>query len=399
MRIMGIETSADDTGIALIEADGKFGSDFSFKILANETVSQARSHALYGGIYPNVAKHEHAKNIVPALERALREARILQAGAVSSLAHVRDLLAREPEIFEHLSKFVRTYERPEIDCIAVTVGPGLEPCLWTGINLARVLADVWSASRRMPLVGVNHMEGHIVMSMIEIRSRSSGRLAEFEFPAMVLLISGGHTELILMRAFGQYEYLGRTRDDAVGEAFDKVARLLDLPYPGGPEISRLAEKARNYGCRTSIHLPRPMLHDKSYDFSFSGLKTAVGRLVISQSPTLGNSLRSDFEEFKRQVAREFEDAVSDVLVAKTLRAVDEFGANTVVVGGGVSANKHIRSELGYKLQATGCTLLVCPPEFSTDNAVMIALAGYFHALKKEFVAPETLHAQGNLKLA
>lgn len=142
-----------------------------------------------------------------------------------------------------------------------------------------------------------------------------------------------------------------------------------------------------------------MLHDKSYDFSFSGLKTAVGRLVISQSPTLGNSLRSDFEEFKRQVAREFEDAVSDVLVAKTLRAVDEFGANTVVVGGGVSANKHIRSELGYKLQATGCTLLVCPPEFSTDNAVMIALAGYFHALKKEFVAPETLHAQGNLKLA
>ena len=356
MKILGIETSADDTGIALIEAEGTFGADFNFKILANEVNSQ-KIHAEYGGIYPNLAKNEHAKNLPLLLEKVLGSGK----------------------------------ERPAIDAIAVTVGPGLEPCLWTGINFAQELSKKWD----IPIVPVNHMEGHILISMMEIRPPSLDKLATFEFPALALLVSGGHTELILMKKFGAYEYLGRTRDDAVGEAFDKVARLLDLPYPGGPEISRIAESARSQKLKADFTLPRPMMHEDNYEFSFSGLKTALQRLgAVNQPRPLD----------KEKIAREFEDAVTDILVYKTLRAVEEYGASAVVLGGGVSANKHIRGELRSKLLASSCKLLVCPAEYSTDNGLMIALAGYFHlpaqagALKKEFVEPEKLTANGNLKL-
>ena len=356
MKILGIETSADDTGIALIEADGKFGLDpdarvgagFKFKVLGNAVSSQP-VHAQYGGIYPNLAKREHTKNLPLVLETALRE-------------------AGEPR------------ERPQVDAIAVTVGPGLEPCLWTGITFAQELSKKWN----VPLVPVNHMEGHVLISIME-----KEKLAQFEFPALALLVSGGHTELILMKAFGQYEYLGRTRDDAAGEAFDKVARTLSLPYPGGPEISRLAAYARSEKLPKLLTLPRPMMHEDNYEFSFAGLKTAVERYVNA------NELQSLDRE---KIAREFEDAVTEVLLFKTLRAVEEYGANTIVMGGGVSANKHIRAEFTEKLEAQGAKLLVSPPEFSTDNGLMIALAGYFHALKKEFIEPNLLHAQGNLDL-
>jgi len=214
---------------------------------------------------------------------------------------------------------------------------------------------------------------------------------KFEFPAVTLLISGGHTELILMKEWMQYEYLGRTRDDAVGEAFDKVARMIGLPYPGGPHISRLAEDARQNNFPRAITLPRPMLNEDTYDFSFSGLKTAVLRFTEKRYMLS--------EELKKQIAREFEDAVTEVLIAKMMRAVEEFGVNTVVVGGGVSANTHIRLRLTEALAEAGAKLLLCPVEYSTDNAVMIALAGYFHALKKEFAEPDTLRASGNLLLA
>lgn len=356
MRILGIETSADDTGIALVDAEGNFGSAFECTILANERISQS-GHEAYGGIYPNLAKEEHKKNLPIAFEK------VMQGNA-----------------------------KP--DAIAVTVGPGLEPCLWTGINFAQTLAAKW----KKPVVAVNHMEGHIIMSMMEIVSPSLGQCAKFEFPALALLISGGHTELILMKdppaGGGHYEYIGRTRDDAVGEAFDKVARLLELGYPGGPEISRLAKEAREKNIVADFELPRPMLHEDNFDFSFAGLKTAVRRIV--ENPQAGGKPN---DEIKLQIAREFEDAVADVLVAKTMRAVDECGVNTVVLGGGVSANAHIRTLLNSKLSSINCKLLVCPPEFSTDNALMIALAGYFHALKKEFADPVSLSAKGNLKLA
>ena len=356
MRILGIETSADDTGIALIEAEGAYCTDFSFKVLANEVSSQ-NVHAEYGGIYPNLAKREHAKNLPLLLEKM----------PVSHVYNSCDIHA--------------------IDAIAVTVGPGLEPCLWEGIEFAKKLAVQW----HVPIVPVNHMEGHIVISMMDLRNPSLGELATFEFPALALLVSGGHTELILMKSFGQYEYIGRTRDDAAGEAFDKVARLLGLPYPGGPEISRLAEHARktHEASPRGFKLPRPMMHENSYDFSFAGLKTAAERLIKSKPlQSLG----------REKLACEFEDSVTDVLVYKTLRAVEEYGANAVVMGGGVSANKHIRSVLSSKLEAVSSKLLVCPPQFSTDNGLMIAIAGYFHALKNEFEDPKSLSANGNWKL-
>jgi len=372
MKILGIETSADDTGVALMEATGEFETGVICRILANAVDSQA-VHAEYGGIYPNLAKREHAKNLPILLERVLGES---EANA----------------------------DNPSIDAIAVTVGPGLEPCLWEGIEFAKKLA----ARLDTPIIPVNHMEGHIIVSLVRDddanrkqktensdtkKEGASVRCSLFavHFPAVVLLISGGHTELILMREFGAYEYIGRTRDDAVGEAFDKVARMLGLPYPGGPAVSALAESGRNKYQVSSIKLPRPMLDSDDYDFSFAGLKTAVLRLVKERSPLS--------DDMKRQFAREFEDAAADILAAKTLRAAEEYGANTVIVGGGVSANTHIRRELSSQLEARSLKLFLCPLEFTGDNALMIALAGYLHALNNEYAKPEDLRADGNLLLS
>ena len=307
---------------------------------------------------------------------------------------LKQLLVREPDLFSALVPFLLKYQKPPVDAIAVTAGPGLEPALWVGINFAKALSLTWN----VPLVAVNHMEGHVIMSLTNFRHPSllqktsiEGAMAQFEFPVLTLLISGGHTELVLMKGFGRYKYVGRTRDDAAGEAFDKVARLMGLGYPGGPAISRLAAEARKRNSKGDFSFTRPMLHEDNFDFSFSGLKTAARTIIGSRELT---------DELKMQVAREFEECVAGVLVGKTMRAVDEFGANTVVIGGGVSANVYIRSHFAQKLADEGnvVKLLTPPPEFATDNALMIALAGYFHARKKEFADSETLTAQGNLKL-
>jgi N6-L-threonylcarbamoyladenine synthase len=387
MKVLGIETSCDETAVCLIEADGNFQADFTFKTLGNALYSQAKLHEQYGGVFPNLAKREHAKNLVPLLQSAFEHANIPKISnnmPRSDLGTLQNALVREPELFEHLVEFFKKYGKPNIDCVAVTYGPGLEPCLWVGVNFAKALSLAWD----IPIVGVNHMEGHVVLSMIE-----NERLAEFEFPLLALLISGGHTELVLSHEWMKYEIVGQTRDDAAGEAFDKVARLLGLPYPGGPEISKLARKARENleASPLGFRLPRPMLHEDNLDFSFSGLKTAV-RKIVDRGPTSA--------EEKMNIAMEFENAVADVLVEKTMRAVDQFGANTLVVGGGVSANSYIRERLAKALkdESEPAKLLVPPPELATDNALMIAIAGYFHALKKDFIPSENLTANGNLKL-
>lgn len=404
MKVLGIETSCDETAVCLLEAHGEFGSDFSFSVLGNALLSQAALHAQYGGVFPNLAKREHAKNLVPLFEQVLKDAGELRTAASPqagvALLPLKEILSREPELFSALAAFLLRYEKPDIDCIAVTHGPGLEPALWVGINFARALSLYWN----IPLVAVNHMEGHIVMSMMSaspsghsnilqnIEMNSGGALRKFEFPVLALLISGGHTELVLSEAFGTYKLIGQTRDDAAGEAFDKVARLLGLGYPGGPEISRLAHEAREKNISAGAVLPRPMMSEDNFDFSFSGLKTAV-RKIVEQEPLT--------EEKKLQLAREFEDAVADVLVGKTMRALEEYGAQTVLVGGGVSANVHIRTRLAEALEKAGspAQLLIPPPELATDNALMIALSGYFHATQKDFADPFALTAQGNLKLA
>lgn len=384
MKILGIETSCDETAVCVIDAEGDSLSAH-YRVLGNALLSQAALHAQYGGVFPNLAKREHAKNLVPLLAQCLEEAELLREEDAEAPAELKTMLEREPELFEMLEKFLRTHGKPDIDAIAVTAGPGLEPALWVGVNFAKALSTAW----KLPIVPVNHMEGHVIMSLF-----NEEQAVNAAFPVLALLISGGHTELVLSREFGRYERIGETRDDAAGEAFDKVARMLDLPYPGGPEISRLAKLAREQGLEPDFTFTRPMLHDKNYDFSFSGLKTAVRTLAEKHAPL--------DEDMKMKIAREFEDTVADTLVTKTMRAAEEFGAETIVVGGGVSANDRIRELLMNRAmnqkEMIVSNVLFPKPELATDNAIMIALAGYFRANRRLFSAPEDLKAAGNWRL-
>lgn len=403
MNILAIETSCDETAIAILECDGNEQSA-EFNVLGNTLLSQVEIHKEYGGVFPALAKREHAKNLVPILEAALEEAELLhedtQIIPEETRAKISEILAREPGLAEAFFEFVSECEPPMIDAIAVTAGPGLEPALWVGINFARALALLWDK----PLVAVNHMEGHILAALASERSdlnaSSQGRTLEIQnvhLPVLALLISGGHTELVLMKKWLKYELIGQTRDDAVGEAFDKVARMLELPYPGGPEISRLAESARSnlnassQGSTLEFKLPRPMIDSGTCDFSFAGLKTAVLYLLKDKSDLN--------DEEKKYLAHEFENAVADVLWKKTAQALEEANAETLVIGGGVSANTHIRRVFteNMKNEFPRAALRIPVAALTTDNAIMIALAGYYRALRKEFVTSIT--ANGNLSLA
>jgi N6-L-threonylcarbamoyladenine synthase len=413
MRILAIETSCDETAIAIVEAQGD-EKGATFTVLGNALFSQVETHRPYGGVYPNLAKREHAKNLVPILGAALEEAEMLREDTQALPSELHDaitkLLEREPGLDEATLAFLTEVERPALDAIAVTAGPGLEPALWVGVNFAKALALAWGK----PLVAVNHMEGHVLAGL----ARGEGKeltIKNAALPVLALLISGGHTELVLMKEWLHYELIGQTRDDAVGEAFDKVARLMGLPYPGGPEISRLAEELRrNHPTRRRLgtlsegaeeeggeaqppmKLPRPMLHEDSCDFSFAGLKTAV-RYLLEARKKVEKELT---EEEERQLAREFEDAVTDVLWKKTARALEDTGAKTLVVGGGVSANAHIRRVFAEKVAGLpDISLRIPQASLSTDNALMIAMSGYYHALNQEFTDIATLRADGNLRLA
>ncbi len=406
MKILAIETSCDETAVAILECEGGEKSA-TFKILGNALLSQVEIHKEYGGVFPMLAKREHAKNLVPLLESALEEAELLhedtQAMTEETRTKISEILVREQGLAELFFEFVNECEKPSIDAIAVTAGPGLEPALWVGVNFAKALSLALSASRRIPLVAVNHMEGHIMAALAVKASNNKLQISNVELPVLALLISGGHTELVLMREWLKYELIGQTRDDAVGEAFDKVARMLGLPYPGGPEISRIAEKARTVDSQTAgfesanlpfwPQLPRPMIHEASCDFSFAGLKTAVLYLLRD------NKNLNDAE--KSHVAREFEDAVTDVLWKKTSRAIEKTGAKTLVIGGGVSANTHIRRIFTENIarEYSHISLRIPAASLTTDNAIMIALAGFYHAQNKEFADLETLKASGNLRLA
>ncbi|MDB5195058.1 MAG: hypothetical protein JWO84_242 [Parcubacteria group bacterium] len=391
MKLLAIETSCDETAVAILEGMGDETSA-RFRIRGNALLSQIEIHREFGGVFPAVAKREHAKNLVPLLEAALAEAELLKEDTQSFSDEVRNqvsaLLEREPELDEAFFASLREMEKPDIDCICVTAGPGLAPALWVGVNFAKALSLVWD----VPIVAVNHMEGHILSALAQSDAEEL-RIEGLQLPILALLISGGHTELVLMKEWLSYELIGQTKDDAVGEAFDKVARMMGLPYPGGPEISKLAEQDREDFSTMPFSLPRPMMNDATCDFSFSGLKTAVLYLIKEHGEL------SEIE--KDQLSREFEDAVTDVLWAKTSKALEETGASTLVLGGGVSANTHIRRVFMEKVaqQHPQVALRIPANELTTDNAVMIGLAGYFHALKKEFADPARFEANGNLSLA
>ncbi|MCD5381515.1 MAG: tRNA (adenosine(37)-N6)-threonylcarbamoyltransferase complex transferase subunit TsaD [Candidatus Pacebacteria bacterium] len=391
MFILSIETSCDETAVSLIEAKGNFPSA-TYEIHGNSLWSQIDIHKEYGGVFPALAKREHAVTVVPMLKKVLDEADDLTSAyspelAEETVATIEKLLEREPGLSEELLSFHKEHGMQDIDLIAVTNGPGLEPALWVGVNFAKALAILWDK----PVVGVNHMEGHILASIFDVEQ--DDQLTPIEFPTISLLISGGHTELILMKDWGDYEKIGQTRDDAVGEAYDKVARMVGIPYPGGPEIAKLAEQARKLNLPAYAELPAPMLHSKDLDFSFSGLKTAV--LYATKNKALT-------QDEVTALARDFEDSVTKVLLKKTLAAIDEYGAKTLVVGGGVSANQHLKRTFETVLLDTNpeVTAYFPAPGLSTDNSIMIALAGHARADKALLpTGTDVLRADGNRSLA
>ncbi|HEV7702268.1 MAG TPA: tRNA (adenosine(37)-N6)-threonylcarbamoyltransferase complex transferase subunit TsaD [Candidatus Paceibacterota bacterium] len=392
MKILSIETSCDDTGITILEAKGG-ATNASFKILADASNSQIVSHIPYGGVYPALAKREHAKNLPILFEEVLKQAKLNKEN------------------------------KNGIDAVAVTYGPGLEMCLWEGITFAKDLAKRWD----VPLIPTNHMEGHIlsIFGKKNIKTnKGKFTVKKVQAPLLSLLVSGGHTQLIVSRKWMQYEIIGETLDDAVGEAYDKVARMLGLDYPGGPQISRLAEEARGKqvlrglskenksdGLRESAHgartdsdpakisfphsLPRPMMYSKDFKFSYSGLKTAVLYLIRD----LGG-LEKLSEETKAQIALEFENAAIEVLIYKTAKAIEKYKIKTVIVGGGVACNTHLQREMKKLAKAYKFKLLLPQKELTGDNSLMIGIAGYLQYIKNKKKVPpiDTIKATGNLKL-
>lgn len=341
MKILAIETSCDETAASVAQDKGE-----GVEILSNIVSSQIDIHKKYGGVVPELAAREHVLNMVPVVDQALREAGL---------------------------------QRAEIDGIAVTKGPGLMSSLQSGVETAKSLAFAWDK----PLIPINHIEGHIYANFIDQEKK-------VELPAIVLTVSGGHTMLILMKGHGDYVLLGETRDDAAGEAFDKAAKLMGLGYPGGPVISTRAENYKtqitNYD--NKIKLPRPMIDSPDYDFSFSGLKTAI-RYAIEKD--------SAWEERIEEYCYEFQEAVVETLVAKTLKAVKEYKAKTLMLAGGVAANKRLRENLESQANEKLKSVDFLKPDlvFTTDNAAMIASAGVFKARRGAYVDWKTIVADCN----
>lgn len=374
MKILAIETSCDETAIAILDIEENEKGIF-IRVLANEILSQIELHRPYGGVYPNLAKREHEKNLKPILEKAL-----LAAESRS------DSLVRQPSGLGLTRSSLSNSAATPIDCIAVTQGPGLEPCLWTGINFAKDLGKKWN----VPVIPANHMEGHILAALLTSRGEQfpipNFQFSIPEFPAIALLISGGHTELVLMSEIGKYQIVGQTRDDAVGECFDKTARLLGLAYPGGPEIGNLAAEARKENLKIEKELPRPMIDSPDLDFSFSGLKTSV--LYATKNKTLS------LQDIKKY-ALAIEESITDVLTKKVEKAIEEYRAKSLIVGGGVIANKFIRSALAKVAESFDIPFYAPHISHATDNALMIALAGYFKIEKKH---EKDFGAEGNLRM-
>ncbi|MCD4761199.1 tRNA (adenosine(37)-N6)-threonylcarbamoyltransferase complex transferase subunit TsaD [bacterium] len=324
MRILAIETSCDETAIAVLKGNGN-----SLILEKNKVYSQIDIHKKYGGVVPEVAARKHAETIIPLIDDTL-------GGGVK-----------------------------DIDYLAVTGGPGLITSLILGITTAKTLA----LANDLPLVNINHMEGHIYSNWL-----SNDQLAKDSkkyFPALVLIVSGGHTELVLMKDHGDYLLIGQTLDDAVGEAYDKVAKLLELGYPGGPIVSQLAES----GNKDAYDFPRPMIDKPGYDFSFSGLKTAV-------LYTLEKKKKINKQDTK-DICASFQEAVIDVLVAKTFKAYNEYGAKSLLLAGGVAANTALKQTLIERAEEYALPFFFPQLEFTGDNAAMIAVAAYYNIANKK----------------
>ncbi len=379
MKIIAIETSCDETAIALVEASGGLKSP-KFKILKDFVASQIKIHQPFGGVVPNIAKREHLRNL-PIL-----------IGKILGISNFQFLISNK--IPNSKFQILNT-----IDLVAVTVGPGLEPALWAGVNFAKqIYAEIrGNNKRRKPqkigLQGVSHLDGHLYSLLLQQKNIDYKKL----FPAISLIVSGGHTMIVLMKDLKTIKKIGETRDDAVGEAFDKVARLLDLPYPGGPEIEKLAKN----GNPDAIKFPRPMLDQQNFDFSYSGLKTSVLYYLRDHKLAEGKMENGEWEKQKADVAASFQKAAFDVLIKKTLKAAEKYKAKTIMISGGVAANKSLKKAFIAELRGLkrGTTrkeaLQLIVTKFPTDNAVMIAAAAYINHLRKK---KYKLVANGNLNI-
>jgi N6-L-threonylcarbamoyladenine synthase len=377
MRIFAIETSCDETSAAVVEVQRG-----QFNILSNIVSSQVKIHARYGGVVPEVAARLHIEKIIPIIAKAFKDARTTLTG---------------------------------VDYLAVCSGPGLISSLMVGVETAKALAYATGK----PLVRINHLEGHlfsILGKLIKNQENKKSKKQEISarggfaygekksrnqkilFPAIALIVSGGHTQLILVKGYLKYKLIGETRDDAAGEAFDKAAKLLGLGYPGGPAISAAAANRPKSTIQTfgrELSLPRPMLNSNDFDFSFAGLKTAV---------LYGwNDLKKKLDEkklsgAKSTMAREFQQAVIDVLIAKTFKAAKRFNSKTIILGGGVTANNELRRQFVEKAKKDQVDLLLPPLSLAGDNAGMIAIAAYYHIQKKNFISPFKLTANPEQEL-
>lgn len=391
--ILGIETSCDETAICLL----KGGRKGDFEILANNISSQIKIHAPFGGVVPSLAKREHQKNLIPILTLSLKEAGLLKIpnpkSIISSfkLQTIKNILERDEILFKKSIPFLKKYNKPKIDYIAVTYGPGLAPALWPGINLARSLSFCWN----IPILAINHLEAHIIANWLSPINTITKKI----FPAISLIISGGHTQLVLINNLEKYKLIGETRDDAIGECFDKTARLLGLPYPGGPAISAEAEKFPTSNLQPKkIKLPRPMINSNDFDFSFSGLKTAV---LYSVQDLKKNG--ANIKKLTPEICFEFQQAINDVLISKTLKAAKKYKAKSIILGGGVSANQSLKDAFAKRIiNEMPKTQFIFPErKYSTDNAAMIALTALFQINKiktKSKLNWKNLQADANLRL-
>ncbi len=355
--MLGIESSCDDTAVSIVRVRNN-----NFEVLSNIISSQTKLHARWGGVVPNLAAREHLKNIIPVLTLGLKEARVSPAN---------------------------------INLISVTQGPGLIPALLIGTNVAKTLSYVW----QKPLLGIHHIEGHIYANFVrEIKNQKSKIKNDIEFPILCLVVSGGHTQLIFIKKHLNYKIVGETLDDATGEAFDKVARILGLGYPGGPIIAKTAVKLKVKSAKFKVNLPRPMINSGNLNFSFSGLKTAVLYATRNLQLTTYN---------KQLLAKEFQQAIVDVLISKTLKAAKIYRPKTIMLAGGVSANIELRKQLGseIKKELKNTSYIIPNTSYSIDNAAMIAAAGYYRwkfmsaaQRKKSLINWKTLQPDANLKL-
>lgn len=331
VNILAIETSCDETAAAIIH-NGR-------TIISEVVATQIDSHKRFGGVVPEIASRHHVEQMTQVLEETLNKASL---------------------------------SMDDIDAVAVTEGPGLVGALLVGVATAKALAF----SHQLPLIGVHHIAGHIYANQLE---------ESFEFPLLCLVVSGGHTELVLMKEHGAFEVIGETRDDACGEAYDKVARVLDVPYPGGPHVDRLAKAGQD-----TLNFPRIYLEDDSYDFSFSGLKSAVINAVH-------NAKQKGIDLKKEDIACSFQESVVEVLVEKTYRASQAFDVKQVIVAGGVAANSRLREALRERFNDVGVTLSIPPLSLCTDNAAMIGAAAFNDYQKQVFQGLE-LNANPGLDL-